>query len=108
MRFRVLDMPLLAALTMIVSSAATPLTAQGAGNQRPPDPGPRMDMTGVGDTSLFAPLNLPVGNIYRSGSGAPGPKYWEQRAELRLARHVGHGGEGAAGRDDTSLYQQFA
>ncbi|MEO9036997.1 MAG: M1 family metallopeptidase [Gemmatimonadaceae bacterium] len=33
---------------------------------------------------MFAPLNLPTGNIYRSGSGAPGPKYWEQRADYEL------------------------
>jgi hypothetical protein len=84
MRFRVLATTPVALLTIFVSSLASPLAAQGAGNQRPPDPAPRIDMTGVGDTSLFAPLNLPVGNIYRSGSGAPGPKYWEQRASYDL------------------------
>src|SRR4051794_33251090 len=31
------------------------------------------DRTGVGDTSLFAPLALTAPNIYRSGSAAPGP-----------------------------------
>ena len=33
---------------------------------------------------MFAPLNLPTGNMYRSGSGAPGPKYWQQRADYDL------------------------
>ena len=33
---------------------------------------------------MFAPLNLPPGNIYRSGSGMPGPKYWQQRADYDL------------------------
>ena len=39
---------------------------------------------GTGDTSIFAPLELPPGNIYRSGSGAPGPRYWQQRADYVL------------------------
>ena len=42
------------------------------------------DSTGVGDTSIFAPLNLPPGNEFRSGSGAPGPRYWQQRADYDL------------------------
>ena len=45
---------------------------------------PRFDNTGVGDTSIFAPLNLPPGNIYRSGSGAPGPKYWQNHADYDI------------------------
>jgi hypothetical protein len=44
----------------------------------------KFDSTGVGDTSIFAPLNLPPGNLYRSGSGAPGPRYWQQRADYDL------------------------
>jgi len=54
---------------------------------RPPQAAARIDRfdpTGVGDTSLFAPLNLPPGNMYRSGSGAPGPKYWQNRADYDL------------------------
>jgi len=42
------------------------------------------DATGAPDTSLFAPLNLPPGNVYRSGSGMPGPRYWQQRADYDL------------------------
>ena len=33
---------------------------------------------------MFAPLNLPPGNTYRSGSGLPGPKYWQQKADYDL------------------------
>jgi hypothetical protein len=33
---------------------------------------------------MFAPLDLPPGNTYRSGSGAPGPRYWQQRADYDL------------------------
>jgi hypothetical protein len=60
--------------------------AQGASQQpaRPMNPVRTFDATGAPDTSLFAPLNLPPGNVYRSGSGAPGPRYWQQRADYDL------------------------
>ena len=57
-------------------------------NQPPRQPGGRtpvkIDNSGVGDTSLFAPLNLPTGNMYRSGSGMAGPKYWQNRADYDI------------------------
>jgi hypothetical protein len=68
-------------------AAGAPLGAQSSTQgTRPATPNPitRFDPTGSGDTSLFAPLNLPNGNIYRSGDGSPGPKYWEQRADYDL------------------------
>ncbi len=68
-------------------AAVAPLGAQSSTQgTRPATPNPitRFDPTGSGDTSLFAPLNLPNGNIYRSGDGSPGPKYWEQRADYDL------------------------
>ncbi len=68
----------------LVSFGGTAVRAQ---QPTPPDRAQRtiqIDRTGVPDTSLFAPLNLPPGNIYRSGSGTPGPKYWEQRASYDL------------------------
>ena len=45
---------------------------------------PAFDSTGVSDTSMFAPLTLPSPNLYRTGSGAPGPKYWQNRADYEL------------------------
>src|SRR4051812_11795303 len=69
---------------LIVAMQASLLGAQGAGGARPPGDGPRFDPTGVGDTSIFAPLNLPIGTQYRSGSGMPGPRYWQQRADYDL------------------------
>src|SRR5262245_13193639 len=39
----------------------------------------------VADTSRFRPLDLPTPNEYRSGSGRPGPKYWQQRVDYRIA-----------------------
>jgi Peptidase family M1 domain len=73
----------LAALSaaLLASSAA----AQVPGQQPPaPAPRPAFDPTGVSDTSIFAPLNLRPGTIFRSGSGMPGPRYWQQRASYDL------------------------
>jgi hypothetical protein len=35
--------------------------------------------------SVFQPLPLPAPNQYRSGSGRPGPAYWQQRVDYRIA-----------------------
>ncbi len=59
---------------------AAPLHAQAP----QPVPRPRFDATGVGDTSIFAPLELAAPNVYRSASGAPGPKYWQNRADYDI------------------------
>ena len=45
---------------------------------------PGFDSTGVGDTSIFAPLVLPAPTPYRAGSGAPGAKYWQNHADYDL------------------------
>lgn len=71
----------LATLMGIIAATSSPAAAQA---QQAPVPRFKFDSTGVGDTSVFAPLNLPPGDVYRSGSGAPGPKYWEQRADYDL------------------------
>jgi hypothetical protein len=72
----------LSAIAM-VAALVSPLAAQQGGAPPARRPG-GFDSTGVGDTSVFAPLNLPPGNLYRSGSGAPGPRYWQQRADYDL------------------------
>jgi peptidase M1-like protein len=41
-------------------------------------------MQGVADTSPFRPLALPPPNRVRSASGAPGPDYWQQRADYLI------------------------
>jgi hypothetical protein len=69
---------LLALLGALASAA--PLMAQAPA----PSQMPRFDRTGVGDTSIFAPLELPPGNMYRSGSGAPGPRYWQNHADYDI------------------------
>ncbi len=67
-----------ASVVLATAALALPAAAQGPAGSR------AFDTTGVGDTSLFAPLNLPSPNIYRTGSGAPGPKYWQNRADYDL------------------------
>jgi len=39
----------------------------------------------VADSSHFRALNLPSPNEYRTGSGRPGPRYWQQRVDYRIA-----------------------
>src|SRR2546426_2016710 len=38
----------------------------------------------VGDTSPFRRLPLPAPNLMREGSGRPGPRYWQQRADYTI------------------------
>ncbi|MSR36198.1 MAG: M1 family peptidase [Gemmatimonadetes bacterium] len=38
----------------------------------------------VADTSAFRPLDLPAPSVYRTGSGRPGPQYWQQRVDYRI------------------------
>src|SRR5579862_6903176 len=66
-------------LGLLVASASA---AQQSNQQRPP--AAPQDLAGVGDTSLFAPLNLAPVNVYRSASGMAGPRYWQQRADYVL------------------------
>lgn len=39
----------------------------------------------VADSSPFRPLGLPAPNEYRTGAGRPGPRYWQQRVDYRIA-----------------------
>src|SRR5213083_1794680 len=38
----------------------------------------------AGDTSPFRRLALPAPNLMREGSGRPGPRYWQQRADYTI------------------------
>ncbi|MEO8336874.1 MAG: hypothetical protein ABI664_17960, partial [bacterium] len=68
---------------LAVLIGAAPLAAQVAA-PAPTGAMPHFDNTGVGDTSIFAPLDLPPGNMFRSASGAPGPKYWQNHADYDI------------------------
>lgn len=77
---------------LLLSAPTAFLQAQSQPQQMPPV-SQRKHLT-VGDTSIFAPLQLPTPNVYRSGSGKPGPHYWQNKvdyslsASLDTARHV--------------------
>jgi Peptidase family M1 domain len=68
------------ALAVQIAAFASVLRAQGGGQP----PSASIDITGVGDTSIFAPLPTRTGNMFRSASGMPGPRYWQQRADYDL------------------------
>jgi len=67
------------ALLSLLTTLATAAAAQqpGAAAQLP-----------VVDTSIFAPLNLPTATSVRTASGAPGAKYWQNRADYDLAATI--------------------
>jgi hypothetical protein len=69
-------------------SAGAPASASPAAASPRPATSPftniTYDRTGVGDTSMFAPLEMRAPNIYRAASGAPGPKYWQNRADYDI------------------------
>ncbi len=57
---------------------ASPLFAQERDNWNRA-PGPRPDRT------IFSPLDLPAPSRLRTGSGAPGPDYWQQQVDYDIA-----------------------
>ena len=64
-------------------SLLTTLTTAAAAQQ----PGAAAQLPVV-DTSIFAPLNLPTATSVRTASGAPGAKYWQNRADYDLAATI--------------------
>jgi hypothetical protein len=79
-----MSLKLIAAVCTTAIAAAVALEPVSA--QAPQLPEQTADVRrGAGDTSLFAPLTFfPSPNVYRSASGAPGPKYWQNRANYDL------------------------
>jgi Peptidase family M1 domain len=65
----------------LIASGALVLAALANAAAGQPTTRPHFDSTGVGDTSVFAPLALPAPSVYRAGSGAPGAQYWQNRAD---------------------------
>ena len=65
-----------AAIGLLVLFAALPGSASAQAR-------PYGDTTAA-PPSPFRPLPLPAPNEYRSGSGRPGPRYWQQRADYRI------------------------
>ncbi|MEI6814823.1 MAG: M1 family metallopeptidase [bacterium] len=64
-----------------VGAQVVPMSPMGASGPARP----KMDPTGVGDTSIFAPLVIGTSpSAVRTGSGAPGARYWQNRADYDL------------------------
>ena len=59
---------------------APALLAPAAAGQ--PNGAPALPAT---NNAIFAPLELPAPNVYRAADGRPGPEYWQQRADYRIA-----------------------
>ncbi|AHG88930.1 peptidase [Gemmatirosa kalamazoonensis] len=79
--------PTIRQLTALLGVAAlgAPTSAR-AQQQRPPQTPAQREAhaRGVGDTSIFAPLDYTSSTLYRSGAGRPGPRYWQNRADYDL------------------------
>lgn len=69
--------------SLLLAALISPLLAA----QQPPTsaaPQPGAFRVPVADTGVFSPLSLPTPNEIRSASGAPGPEYWQQRADYSI------------------------
>jgi hypothetical protein len=53
----------------------------------------------VGDTSPFRRLTLPTPTLLRAGSGAPGSRYWQQRADYTIRASLDTGTHIITGRE---------
>jgi hypothetical protein len=51
------------------------------------------------DTSPFRRLNLPTPTLLREGSGRPGPRYWQQRADYTISVTLDTARHSVAGRE---------
>jgi Peptidase family M1 domain len=71
-------LPVRTSLRILISATVLAGMAAPAAAQQ------HFDTIGVGDTSIFAPLDLPTPNAFRLGSGAPGPLYWTNRADYDI------------------------
>ena len=88
-RFRALALAILATAAAPLHAQTAPATTATPGSAAPAPARPAAapiayDRTGVGDTSMFAPLDLATPNTYRAASGAPGPRYWQNRADYDI------------------------
>ena len=71
--------------TVITAVLTVALVVSSVGAQAPAATQTPESRRGVGDTSIFAPLDMfPAPNVFRSASGSPGARYWQNRADYDL------------------------
>ncbi len=76
---------LLVAAPLAAQNPPPPPTPAPPGGPRPSAPAPQRDLRApVADTGIFSPLALPPANDLRRANGAPGTKYWQQRADYTI------------------------
>jgi hypothetical protein len=76
-------------LIPVLLLAASPLLAQQPDSNTPRQPARLLNLQPalkppVADTSIFSPIALPPPTDLRSADGAPGPGYWQQRADYSI------------------------
>jgi hypothetical protein len=76
----------------VLCAVALPVVAAAQDQKMGGEPTPArpsdFDATGVADTSVFAPLPMPEGTEFRSASGAPGPRYWQNHADYDIQASI--------------------
>jgi hypothetical protein len=76
-------------LVILLLLGAGPLSAQQSDSNAPTQPARPLNLQPalkppVADTGIFSPLPLPPANEIRAADGAPGPRYWQQRADYAI------------------------
>ena len=76
-------------LLLLLLVLAAPLAAQQPDSVAPTQPARPLNLQPalkppVADTGIFSPVPLPEANRVRAPNGAPGPAYWQQRADYTL------------------------
>jgi len=78
-------------ISLVACATAATLSLQG---QEPPS-----RSVAEGNQAMFAPLAVTPANDVRTGSGAPGPDYWQQRADYDIQVSLDPGTHRIAGRE---------
>ena len=60
----------------------------------------------VADDSPFRALSLPAPNAYRTGSGRPGPAYWQQRVDYRIEARLDDDSQELSGRETIQYHNR--
>ena len=76
-------------LVLLLLLSAAPLAAQQSDSNAPTQPARPLNLQPalkppVADTGIFSPIPLPPPSDVRAADGAPGPKYWQQRADYTI------------------------
>jgi len=76
-------------VVLVLALATSPLAAQQGDTNAPAQPSRPLTLQPalkppVADTGIFSPIPLPPPNEVRGADGAPGPRYWQQRADYTI------------------------